>query len=110
MHPTAAALRLLLSLRLAPLPLLFPPSLTALSVPQARRPVLQGGHRALPQLQCPPVCRAQRPHALPGLADRRGAEQLLHLDGEVPPAARSLIFIRLCARGAKVLSALESYS
>lgn len=55
---------------------------------QARRPVLQGGYRTLPQLQCSPLCRAQRPHALPGLADRRGAEQLLHLDGEAPPPAR----------------------
>lgn len=55
---------------------------------QARRPVLQGGHRALPQLQRSPLRRAQRAHALPGLPDRRGAEQLLHLDGEVPAAAR----------------------
>lgn len=56
--------------------------------PQPRGPVLPGGHRALPQLQRSPLRRAQRPDALPGLPDRRGAEQLLHLDGEMPAAAR----------------------
>lgn len=55
---------------------------------QARWPVLPGGHRALPQLQRSPLCRAQRAHALSGLSNRRSPEQLLHLDGKMPAAAR----------------------
>ena len=52
---------------------------------QPRRGLLPRGHRALPQLQRAPVRRAQPAPALPRLADRRGPEQLLHLDGEDPP-------------------------
>ena len=54
---------------------------------QPRRGLLPGGHRALPQLQRASVRRAQPAPALPRLADRRGPEQLLHLDGEDPPRA-----------------------
>lgn len=52
---------------------------------QARGPILQGSHRALPELQLAAVCRAQRAPPLPGLADGGGPEQLLHLDGEEAP-------------------------
>ena len=63
--------------------LVFPGLTPPLSVSlQARGPVLQGSHWTLPELQLPPVRRAQCAPAVPGLADRGGPEQLLHLDGE----------------------------
>ena len=65
------------------------PLLTAARPPtrpsQPRRGLLPRSHRALPQLQRTPVRRAQPAPAVPRLADRRGPEQLLHLDGEDPP-------------------------
>lgn len=69
-----------------------PPLLTAARPParrpsQPRRGLLPRGHRALPQLQRAPVRRAQPAPALPRLSDRRGPEQLLHLDGKDPPRA-----------------------
>lgn len=68
------------------------PLLTAARPPthrpsQPRRGLLPRSHRALPQLQRAPVRRAQPAPALPRLADRRGPEQLLHLDGEDPSRA-----------------------
>ncbi|PNJ06836.1 DPF1 isoform 4 [Pongo abelii] len=60
---------------------------TAIQNPLKSRGLLPRGHRALPQLQRAPVRRAQPATALPRLADRRGPEQLLHLDGEDPPRA-----------------------
>ncbi|KAF6287932.1 double PHD fingers 1 [Rhinolophus ferrumequinum] len=61
---------------------------TAIQNPLKSRGLLPRGHRALPQLQRAPVRRAQPAPAFPRLADWRGPEQLLHLDGEDPPRAR----------------------
>lgn len=72
---------------LARLPLLTAARPPARRPSQPRRGLLPRSHRALPQLQRAPVRRAQPAPALPRLSDRRGPEQLLHLDGKDPPRA-----------------------